>query len=110
MTSIGTVVAIGVLLAMRVLVTRRASGLRLGWVGLAAVVAGTTIGPWMAHTYVKTGFPLSPLPVVVAGHRLGVAAPETEWYMTRPNLRIGDWAAERTALMEVVFGWRDSDT
>ncbi len=109
MTSISTAGVIGGLLVLRILVARRGWLQRFGWVALASVAASAVLVPWMVHTYRKTGFPLSPLPVVVAGHTLGVAAPETEWYMKRPDVGDGDWETERAALMEVVFGWRDSD-
>ena len=84
-TSLGTVAVIIVFPALRALVDRRRWRQRLGWVTLAALVGAAAIAPWPVHTYLKTGLPLSPLPVSIAGHALGVSAPEAQWYMARPQ-------------------------
>ncbi len=54
---------------------------------LGMLAFAIALSPWMFRTTARTGLPLSPLPVQVAGLTLGAASPEVQWYMERPELR-----------------------
>jgi len=71
---------------------------RLAWTAAGGVAALLAAGPWWVRNVMLTGLPLSPLPLSVAGLRLGEANPAMRWYMDRPNLLEAGLAEELTAL------------
>ncbi|MQA30410.1 MAG: DUF2029 domain-containing protein [Luteitalea sp.] len=50
----------------------------------AAVAYGVAFVPWLVHTTIDTGLPLSPVPIQLGPIALGKAPPEVTWYLDRP--------------------------
>jgi hypothetical protein len=99
-TMLGTVTTVLALLTLRSLMPPASIGRRLGWPISALLIVMVTLGPWMIGTYLRTGLPLTPLPVQIGGYTLGVAIPETEWYMAE---RPADYAGGTTNPLATVF-------
>ncbi|HEX4354755.1 MAG TPA: hypothetical protein VHZ95_17615, partial [Polyangiales bacterium] len=51
--------------------------------GLCALVVLAPAAPWMLRAWIDTGYPLSPLPIDLLGHKLGVASAMVRWYGER---------------------------
>jgi hypothetical protein len=66
----------------------------------SAFVALVPAAPWMLRAFQDTGYPLSPLPVRVLGHTLGVASSAMHWYGER-KLAPYTWRVEKMALLHV---------
>ena len=73
---------------------------KLWTLSASALVALVPAAPWMLRAFADTGYPLSPLPVQVLGHTLGVASPMLRWYGER-DVTGYTWTAEREALSRV---------
>jgi hypothetical protein len=87
-------------LALRLLASRR-----LGWrAKLLAAVGGSLcallpVAPFLLRALLDTGYPLSPMPVKLFGHTLGVASSAMHWYQDRPQLTAYSWPTEKKALL-----------
>jgi hypothetical protein len=73
---------------------------KLATLAASAVVASIPAAPWMLRAWRDTGYPLSPLPVHVFGHMLGVASSMLAWYAKR-DLAPYTWLPESRALGHV---------
>jgi hypothetical protein len=98
---LGAVVLL-VLLVRTVTMRGLSLGKRLSWMAAAACCALLPVAPWIANAWRNTGYPLSPMPVEIAGIRLGVAAPALTWLQWRPELTPHEWATELPALERVL--------
>ena len=76
-------------------VRKHAAALVLGTAAAAAMVM-----PWLWKNIDETGYPLSPMPVSVAGFTLGRANDAILWYGERPDLE-QSWRSELGALGKV---------
>lgn len=74
------------------------------WLVAGLLAAALAAGPWLAHNWRAVGLPLSPLPVTVAGLKLGEANDAFRWYMQRPQLEEASLGDEFTALLEMLGG------
>jgi hypothetical protein len=70
----------------------------LGSYAGALLAFTVVVAPWLVDNTVRTGYPLSPYPVTVAGITLGETNPTVAWDMDRPELHPFDLDAEATAL------------
>jgi hypothetical protein len=69
---------------------------------VAALLAfSISVAPWLVSATIRTGAPLSPMPVHVGSVALGVTPPEMEWYMSRPGLHPYTIDSELAALTRV---------
>jgi hypothetical protein len=73
---------------------------KLWTLAASACVALVPAAPFMLRAYRDTGYPLSPLPIRLFGHALGVAGPAMRWYGER-DLQPYTWHVERAALLRV---------
>jgi hypothetical protein len=91
---------VAAVLALRLLLSRQ-----LGWrEKLLAATGGTLVAllppaPFLLRAWRDTGYPLSPMPVKLLGHTLGVASSAMRWYQERPQLQAYTWRAEKNALL-----------
>jgi hypothetical protein len=91
---------VAAVLALRLLLSRQ-----LGWrEKLLAATGGTLVAllppaPFLLRAWRDTGYPLSPMPVKLLGHTLGVASSAMRWYQDRPQLQAYTWRAEKAALL-----------
>jgi hypothetical protein len=66
----------------------------------SALIASMPAAPWMFRAWRDTGYPLSPLPVSVFGHTLGLASSTMKWYAQRDVVPY-TWPVEHASLMRV---------
>ncbi len=74
----------------------------LGWAG-GIVLALCAVGPWWWRATMKTGRPLSPIPLRIFGVSLGVVNPDLQWIQERSHAAFS-WAREWTTL-NALFEW-----
>jgi len=78
------VATIGGLTVAALALARDRGGWTLATTGAGAGLLVLAAAPWFVGTWLRTGYPLSPMPVEVAGITLGRANPSLLWYMDRP--------------------------
>jgi hypothetical protein len=54
--------------------------------------------PFIGRALLDTGYPLSPFPVSLFGHKLGIASSTVRWYQDRPQIAPFTWPSEMRAL------------
>lgn len=57
----------------------------LRWLLLGAVFAFLCVLPWWVYSYLRTGHPLSPVPLKLFGITFGAFVPELLWLQARPD-------------------------
>lgn len=89
-------------LAMRLLFTRQLSArAKLVTAAVGCMLVLLPAAPFLWRAYADTGYPLSPMPVRVLGHTLGVASDMMRWYQERPLPQAYTWPAEKQALQQL---------
>jgi hypothetical protein len=77
---------------------------RAVWACAGMVAAALPVLPWMCAAWQGTGYPLSPMPLTIAGIKLGEPDSALRWYQQRPELIPYTWESERAAIRALFAG------
>jgi hypothetical protein len=72
-----------VVLVAGVLSDARFRAAHLKWIFLGGLFAIFAVAPWWVHSYFRTGYPLSPVPLKLFGFTFGTIVPELAWVQAR---------------------------
>ena len=76
---------VGVVLVAGVISDPRFRVAHLKWLLLGGLLAVLAVAPWWIHSYLRTGYPLTPVPLKLFGITFGVVVPELAWVQQWPN-------------------------